>query len=173
MTGAVVEVGFGTALNARYYPPEVARVVAVEPSEVCMRIAAPRIAALAVPVEYGGLTSERLDLESEAFDTALSTWTLCSIPNLQVALAELRRVLRPGGRFHFVEHGHAPDDGVARWQGRLEPLQKRVFGGCHLTRRIGEEIEDAGFVIDELETYYFPGEPRPTAYTYEGRATRR
>jgi len=171
--GAVVEVGFGTALNSPYYPPEVASVVAIEPSRVCMRIAAPRIAALSIPVELGGLTGEHLDLPTGELDAALSTWTLCSIPNLSAALGELRRVLRPGGTFHFVEHGHAPDDDVARWQHRLEPFQKRIFGGCHLTRRIDEEIETAGFEMDELETYYFPGEPKSTGYTFEGRATRR
>jgi SAM-dependent methyltransferase len=172
LTGAVVEIGFGTGLNTLHYPPGVASVVAIEPSAVCMRIAGPRIAALSIPVQNGGLTGEKLDLPTGEFDTVLSTWTLCSIPNLGAALAELRRVLRPGGRFHFVEHGHAPDNNVERWQARLEPIQKRVFGGCHLTRRIGAEIEAAGFDIDRLETYYFPGEPKPTGYTYEGVASR-
>jgi ubiquinone/menaquinone biosynthesis C-methylase UbiE len=172
MAGAVVEVGFGTALNTRYYPDDVASVVAIEPSEVCMRIAAPRIAASPIPVRYGGLTGERLDLPTGSFDTVLSTWTLCSIPNLDAALAELRRVLRPGGRFHFVEHGHAPDEKVARWQRRLEPLQMRLFAGCHLTRRIDDDLERAGFEIDMLDTYYSEGEPKSTGYTYEGRAIR-
>src|SRR5438046_4875034 len=129
LEGAVVERGFGTALNAPYYPTEVTKVVAIEPSRVCMRIAEPRIAKSAVPVEYGGLTGEHLDLPSAEFDAVLSTWTLCTIPNLEAALAEMRRVLKPGGSLHFVEHGHAPDEKVAHWQGRLEPLNKRIAGG--------------------------------------------
>jgi ubiquinone/menaquinone biosynthesis C-methylase UbiE len=171
--GAVVEVGFGTGLNAPWYPNDVMKVVAIEPSRVCMRIAEPRIAETSVPIEYGGLTGERLDLPSAEFDAVLSTWTLCTIPNLEAALAEMRRVLKPGGSFHFVEHGHAPDDKVARWQARLEPMNKRVAGGCHLTRHISEDIERAGFEIEEIETYYFKGEPKPLGYTYEGRAVSR
>jgi ubiquinone/menaquinone biosynthesis C-methylase UbiE len=173
LRGAVVEVGFGTGLNARYYPSGVTKVVAIEPSRVCMRIAEPRIAASSTPVEYGGLTGEKLDLPSAEFDAALSTWTLCTIPNLEAALAEIRRVLKPGGSFHFVEHGHAPDQRVAHRQERLEPLNKRVAGGCHLTRRISEDIEQAGFDIEQIDTYYFKGEPKIFGYTYEGRAISR
>jgi ubiquinone/menaquinone biosynthesis C-methylase UbiE len=170
LAGDVVEVGFGTGLNAPYYPSQVTTVFAIEPSRVCMRIAEPRIARSSAPVESAGLTGEHLDLPSERFDAALSTWTLCTIPDLDSALAELRRVLKPGGTFHFVEHGHAPDPGVARWQQRLEPLNKRLGGGCHLTRRITEHIEKAGFAIDQLDTYYFKSEPKPIGYTFEGRA---
>jgi len=173
LRGAVVEVGFGTALNAHYYPSDVTKVVAIEPSRVCMRIAEPRIAETSVPVEYGGLTGEHLDLPAAEFDAVLSTWTLCTIPNLEAALAEMRRVLKPGGSFHFVEHGHAPDQKVANWQVRLEPLNKRLAGGCHLTRHISEDIERAGFEIEKIETYYFEGEPKPVGYTYEGRALSR
>ena len=173
LSGSVVEVGFGTGLNAYYYPAAVTKVVAIEPSRVCMRIAAPRIAKSPVPVEYGGLTGEHLHLPSGEFDAALSTWTLCTIPNLDAALAEIRRVLKPGGAFHFVEHGHAPDPRVARWQARLEPLNKRLAGGCHLTRHISQDIERAGFEIEKVETYYFKGEPKPTGYTYQGRAVSR
>ncbi|MHB1931291.1 MAG: class I SAM-dependent methyltransferase, partial [Acidimicrobiales bacterium] len=130
LSGQVVEVGFGTGLNARYYPPEVTKVFAVEPSQVCMRIAEPRIARSHAPVERAGLTGEHLELPSEEFDAVLSTWTLCTIPNLEGALEELRRVLRPGGALHFVEHGHAPDPSIARWQQRIEPVNKKLAGGC-------------------------------------------
>jgi ubiquinone/menaquinone biosynthesis C-methylase UbiE len=172
LVGQVVEVGFGTGLNAPYYPAEVTKVVAIEPSQVCMRLAAPRIARSDTPVEFGGLTGERLDLPSEQFDAVLSTWTLCTIPDLATALGEMRRILKPGGTLHFVEHGHAPDAGVARWQERLEPLNKRLAGGCHLTRRIPETIEDAGFAIDHLDSYYFKAEPKPFGYTFEGHAVK-
>jgi ubiquinone/menaquinone biosynthesis C-methylase UbiE len=171
--GTVLEIGFGTGLNTPYYPSDVVKVVAIEPSAVCMRIAKPRIENATTPVEYGGLTGEHLDLPDATFDSALSTWTLCTIPNLDAALAELRRVLKPGGRFHFIEHGHSPDENVARFQARLEPLNKRVFGGCHLTRHIAEDIERSGFDIETIETYYSKGEPKATGYTYEGQALSR
>ncbi len=172
LAGSVLEVGFGTGLNTRYYPAEVTRLVAIEPSSVCMHLAEGRIERTSTPVEYGGLTGERLDLPSGDFDAVLSTWTLCSIPNLDAALVELRRVLKSGGSFHFVEHGHAPDTKVARWQTRLEPMNKRLAGGCHLTRQIPSAIEQAGFKIEHLDSYYLKGEPKPMGYTYEGRAIR-
>jgi ubiquinone/menaquinone biosynthesis C-methylase UbiE len=172
LTGKVVEVGFGTGLNVRYYPPDVTTVFAVEPSRVCMRLAEPRISRSNTPVELAGLTGEHLDLPSDEFDVALSTWTLCTIPDLSAALGELRRVLKPGGVFHFVEHGHAPDAKTARWQRRIEPLHKKLAGGCHLTRRIPESIEQSGFRIEHLDSYYFDGEPRPFGYTYEGLAAK-
>jgi ubiquinone/menaquinone biosynthesis C-methylase UbiE len=172
LVGEVVEVGFGTGLNAVHYPHGVKRVAAVEPSAICMRIAEARIAGTSAKVELAGLTGEALDLPPAEFDAALSTWTLCTIPNVDAALAEIRRVLKPGGRFHFVEHGLAPDPGVARWQNRIEPPWKRIAGGCHVTRRIPELIEQAGFHLDALDTYYLKGEPRMFGYTFEGVATR-
>jgi ubiquinone/menaquinone biosynthesis C-methylase UbiE len=168
--GDVVEIGFGTGLNAPYYPSEVSRILAVEPSTVCMRIAGPRIAESSTPVELAGLTGEHVDLPSEEFDAVLSTWTLCTIPDIEAALSEIRRVLKPGGTFHFVEHGHSPDVGVARWQRRFEPFSKRIFGGCHLTRKMSERIEQAGFAIRQVDNYSAKGDPKPFGYTYEGRA---
>jgi ubiquinone/menaquinone biosynthesis C-methylase UbiE len=172
LSGTVVEVGFGTGRNARYYPSDVTTIYAVEPSQVCMQIAQPRIARSQVPVENAGLTGERLDLPSEGFDGVLSTWTLCTIPDWETALQEIRRVLKPGGRFHFVEHGHSPDPKIASWQRRIEPFWKRPAGGCHITRRIDRTIEEAGFRIETLDTYYIKGEPKPIGYTYEGRAVK-
>jgi ubiquinone/menaquinone biosynthesis C-methylase UbiE len=172
LVGNVVEVGFGTGLNVPYYPTAVSKVFAVEPSRVCMRLAEDRIAHSRVPVELAGLTGEHLDLDSASFDAVLSTWTLCTIPGLESALEEIRRVLKPGGTFHFVEHGHAPDVKTARWQRRIEPLNKKIAGGCHLTRRISQYIENAGFQIAHLGTYYFEGEPKPFGYTFEGRAVK-
>jgi ubiquinone/menaquinone biosynthesis C-methylase UbiE len=172
LTGRVLEIGFGTGLNVRYYPPDVTTVLAVEPSRVCMRIAEPRISSSNTPVELAGLTGERLDLPSEEVDVVLSTWTLCTIPDLPAALGELRRVLKPGGTFHFVEHGHAPDTKTAAWQRRLDPLNQRLAGGCHLTRRISESIAAAGFEMQHLDEYYSEKEPKPWGYTYEGRAVK-
>jgi ubiquinone/menaquinone biosynthesis C-methylase UbiE len=122
LAGTVLEIGFGTGLNVRHYPPDVTDVLAVEPSPVCMRLAGPRIASSPTPVELAGLTGEHLDLPTGKIDVALSTWTLCTIPDLTAALGEVRRVLKPGGTFHFVEHGCAPDIKTARWQRRLDPL---------------------------------------------------
>lgn len=172
LVGNVVEVGFGTGLNVPYYPTTVRKVFAVEPSRVCMRLAEERIARSSVPVELAGLTEERLDLPSQSVDTVLSTWTLCTIPHLEVALKEIHRVLKPGGTFRFVEHGHAPDATTARWQRRIEPFNKKFAGGCHLTRRVPEYLDNAGFRIERLETYYFEGEPKPFGYTFEGRAVK-
>ena len=168
--GDVVEIGFGTGLNAPYYPPEVTRIWAIEPSTLCMRIARPRIAGSSATVELAGSDGEHLSLPSAAFDAVLSTWTLCTIPHPAAALEEVRRVLKPGGSFHFVEHGHAPDARVVSWQRRLEPIHKRLAGGCHLTREIPQAIERAGFVVEQLDAYYFKGELKPFGYTFEGRA---
>jgi ubiquinone/menaquinone biosynthesis C-methylase UbiE len=172
LSGTVLEVGFGTGLNTVYYPDAVKKVVAIEPSSVCMHLAKPRIDKTAVPVEYGGLTGETLDLPDGEFDAVLSTWTLCTIPNVDAALSELHRVLKPGGTFHFVEHGHAPDEKVARMQARLEPINKRVAGGCHLTRPIDTLVAGSGFTIEHLDTYYAKGTAKVTGYTFEGRAVR-
>jgi SAM-dependent methyltransferase len=150
LTGDVVEIGFGSGLNVRYYPPEVDRVWAVEPSLVARRIAAPRLAASPVPVDLVGLDGQRLPLDDASADGALSTWTLCTIPDAARALAELRRVLRPGARFRFVEHGLHPDPGVQRWQHRLEPVQKAWAGGCHLTRSPQALVAAAGFDLVEV-----------------------
>ncbi|MHB8378355.1 MAG: class I SAM-dependent methyltransferase [Acidimicrobiales bacterium] len=172
LSGDVVEIGFGTGRNVPYFPSDVRRVLAIEPSRLCMRLAAARIAASSTDVELAGLTGEHVDLPTESIDAVLSTWTLCTIPNLGVALEEVRRVLKPGGTFHFVEHGHAPDATTARWQRRIEPLNKKVAGGCHLTRRVPEFLTEAGFRIDHLDSYYFEGEPKVFGYTFEGQASK-
>lgn len=168
--GEVVEIGFGSGLNLAYYPPTVTKIYAVEPSAVALRLAEPRMAACAAAVEPAGLTGEHLELPSESFDAVVSTWTLCTIPNLAAALGEVRRILKPDGVFRFVEHGHSPDAGVARWQDRLDPLEQRIAGGCHLNRRIDEAIQGAGFAFDQLDTYYSSGAPKPFVYLFEGQA---
>ena len=158
--GDVVEVGFGSGHNVPFYPDAVRSVTAVEPSDLAWRLAADRVAASRVPVTRSGLDGASLPFPDGSFDTAVSAWTLCTIPDVAGALAELRRVLRPGGTLHFVEHGLAPDPGVARWQRRLEPLQKRLVGGCHLTREIRPLLESAGFVVGEVDVFYEEGAPK-------------
>ena len=160
LTGEVVEIGFGSGLNVPFYPAAVAGVAAVEPADVGWRLAGKRLAAVSVPVHRAGLDGQLLPFADHTFDSALSTWTLCTIPDVAAALRELRRVLVPGGALHFVEHGLAPDEPVRRWQRRLEPVQQRVAGGCHLTRPIADLLVAAGFVITDLDVFYERGAPR-------------
>ena len=170
LAGEVVEIGFGSGHNVPHYPVAVTRVAAVEPSDVGWRLAAGRLRAAAVPVQRAGLDGQALPFADASFDAALSTFTLCTIPDAEQALREVRRVLRPGGRFHFVEHGLAPDAGVRRWQARLEPLQRRLAGGCHLTRRIDDLVTGAGLRLVRLDRQYVPKEPRTHGAAYEGVA---
>ncbi len=171
LAGTVVEIGFGSGLNVPYYPVDVHTVHAVEPLSRSFAIAAERIEAGHAHVEHAGLNGETLDLPSDMADAVLSTWTLCSIPNVDAALAEIRRVLKPGGTLHFVEHGISPAAKVARRQARIEPFSKPIFGGCHLTRDIPALLIGAGFVIDSMSTYSHPKEPEPFGWTFEGLAT--
>jgi ubiquinone/menaquinone biosynthesis C-methylase UbiE len=169
LTGRVLEVGFGSGLNVPHYPASVTSVSAVEPSDVAWRTAAARIDAAAVDVRRAGLDGQRLDLPDGSCDSALTTFTMCTIPDLDAALLEIRRVLGPGGRLHFAEHGLSPDPGVARWQHRLQPLQGVLFAGCQLGRPIADRVVAAGFEIGDLENFYAPG-PRPFGYLYLGWA---
>lgn len=167
--GTVVEVGFGSGLNMPAHPPEVTLVCAVEPAETARRLAARRIDEAGIPVEHIALHGESIALDDASCDCALSTFTLCTIPDVEQALAEIRRVLKPGGRFHFLEHGTSPDERVARWQHRLEPAQKLFAGGCHLTRRPDELIAEAGFTIARVESRYASG-PKPWTWFTAGEA---
>jgi ubiquinone/menaquinone biosynthesis C-methylase UbiE len=161
LSGDVVEIGFGSGLNIPHYPATVTHVSAVEPAGTGWKLAADRLRETSIPIERSGLDAEALPFPDDHFDAALSTWTMCTIPDLAGALREVRRVLKPGGTLHFVEHGLAPDAGVQRWQHRLEPVQKRLFGGCHLTRPIAEMVRQGGFTIAELDRYYEKGAPKP------------
>ena len=173
--GEVVELGFGSGNNVGLYPDAVTRVVAVEPSDVGWRLGEKRRAASSVPVVRGGLDGQHLDLPDDSADAVLSTFTLCTIPDVAAALAEVRRVLRPGGALHFLEHGIAPEEGVRRWQRRLEPLQKRAFDGCHLTRPIDRIVAESGLELVEVDRAYapLPKLMRPWAFGYLGRAVKR
>jgi len=171
LAGGVLEVGFGGGPNLPRYPPAVTRVLAVEPSPGARRLAARRIAAARVPVELVGLVGEELPLPDASVDHVLSTWTMCTIPDVDRALAEVVRVLRPGGTLRFLEHGRSPDPAVARWQDRLTPIQRRVAGGCHLNRRIDEIVRRSGLRVEQLDNFHIRV-PRPFGYMYEGVATR-
>jgi ubiquinone/menaquinone biosynthesis C-methylase UbiE len=171
LSGDVLELGFGSGLNVPHYPRDVTGVWAIDPSDVGWRLAAHRLEGSHVRVDHAGFTAEVLPFPDRRFDAALSTFTLCTVPDASAALRELVRVLVPGGRFHFLEHGRAPDHGVARWQDRLTPLNRAVAGGCHLTRDIAELLPAAGLEVLELSTYYGEG-PRPFAYRYQGVARR-
>ena len=160
LAGDVVELGFGSGLNVEHYPATVAKVSAVEPSDVAWRLAGKRTATARVPVERSALDGQRLPFPDGSFDSALSTWTMCTIPDVAAALAEVRRVLKPGAHLHFLEHGLAPDPAVQRWQRRLDPFQKRLANGCTFSRPIVELLMSAGFVIEDVDVFYEQGTPK-------------
>ena len=158
--GRVVEIGFGSGLNIPFYPSDVTSVAAVEPADTGWKLAARRVTGAPVPIDRTGLDGQALPLSDHSCDAALSTYTLCTIPDVTAALDELRRVLKPGAALHFLDHGLAPDAGVQRWQHRLDPLQQRLFGGCHLTRPIADLVSEAGFTISEVDIFYEKGAPK-------------
>jgi SAM-dependent methyltransferase len=170
LAGDVVEIGFGTGHNLPFVPATVTRLRAVEPSELSVRLAAGRIAAAAFPVEVAGLDGQRLPIDDASADAVLCTWSLCTIPDAVAAVREMRRVLKPGGELHFVEHGRAPDEKVRLWQDRLTPVQRRLFGGCHLNRDIPTILEEGGFAVQRLDAFYLKGEPKVVGSIFEGRA---
>jgi ubiquinone/menaquinone biosynthesis C-methylase UbiE len=166
----VVEIGIGSGLNLPFYAPTAAHVIGVDPSPRLLAMARERRRAAAPPVDLVEGSAEAIPLDDASVDTVVVSWTLCSIPDPSRALGEMRRVLRPGGRLLFVEHGRAPDALVRWWQDRLTPAWRRLSGGCHLNRAVGDLIAGAGFRIDRLETGYML-RYNPMAFMYEGSAT--
>lgn len=169
LEGTIVEIGFGSGLNVPVYPSTITKVYAVEPAALGRKLAQKRIDASPIPIEHIGLDGQSLPLEDDSCDGALCTFTLCTIPDVESALAELRRVIKPGGRFHFLEHGLATDAKVAARQQRIDPLQVRFAGGCHLTRNPSELVQAAGFRIEEVSSRFGKG-PKAWSWFTEGKA---
>lgn len=170
LSGEVVEIGFGTGHNLPFLPSAVTSVRAVEPAGLGVRLAHERMRTASVPVEVVGPDGQRLPMEDGSADAVLCTWSLCTIPDPVRAVREMRRILRPGAALHFVEHGVAPDASVRTWQRRLNGIQQRVAGGCHLDRDIPAILVEGGLRTIRLDTYYGKGEPKPFGYMYEGTA---
>ena len=167
--GHVLEIGIGSGRNLPFYSRKVARVIGLDPSPKLLSMARANLRADSGLCEFIEGSAEAIPLQNESVDTVVTTWTLCSIPDAHQALRETRRILRPGGRLLFVEHGRAPDPGVRRWQDHLTPVWKRLGGGCHLNRPIAKLIEGAGFQFDRFESGYMHG-PNPMTFMYEGSA---
>ena len=168
--GRVLEIGIGSGLNLPFYGAAVSEVVGIDPSGPLLRMASQR-AARAMPVKLVEGSAEAIPLQDGSFDTVVTTWSLCSIPDVPAALSEIRRVLKPTGVLLFVEHGRSPDETVARWQDRITPVWKPIAGGCHLNRPVDTLIRLSGFGLSELQAGYMPG-PKPFTFMYEGRALR-
>ena len=171
VAGDVLEIGFGTGLNLAYYPDTVSTLTVIEPNPGMGAIAAPRLAQTSVPVTSRSLRGERMDFKSDRFDYVVSTWTLCSITGIDQALSEIHRVLKPGGKFVFIEHGLSPDPQLQTWQHRLTPLQKRLVDGCHLDRAIAALVQ-AHFPELTVDTFYAETLPKVGGYFYQGIATK-
>lgn len=166
LTGRVLEIGFGSGLNVRWYPGEVTGVTAIEPSDLGWEMSERRRARTDLPIERAGLDGQRLDLPDDSHDSALVTFSLCTIPDAVLALREARRVVRDGGRLHVLEHGLAPDESVRRWQRRLEPVQRAIAGGCHLTRDVPALVTEAGWHVRDVQQEYLPGPAASRPWTY-------
>ena len=168
--GEVLEIGFGTGLNLPHYPPTVTKVVALEPASLLPSTVAERMAAALFPVELVRGSAECLPFEDHRFDCVLSTWTLCTIPDVAAALREVRRVLKPSGNYVFLEHGRSKSLRIAKWQDRLNPLQQRIGVGCNMNRPIDRLITEAGLRLEHLDRFQMPGIPRLVGEMYQGTA---
>jgi ubiquinone/menaquinone biosynthesis C-methylase UbiE len=171
LSGEVLEIGFGSGRNLPHLPAGVTRLLAVEPAAGGRTLAAPRIAAAPLTVEFVGDDGQALPLPDASVDHVLTTWTLCTIPDAEQALREVHRVLRPGGTMHFAEHGRSPRPGVARWQDRLTPSWGRFAGGCYLNRRIDDLVEKSELTLESFRTYQMSGTAL-MGFAYEGVASK-
>ncbi len=168
--GRVLEVGFGSGLNLPHYSHRVSHLYALDPSLLGRRLAAPRIQEVSFPVEFVELEGPQIALPDRSVDAVVSTWTVCTIPDPVAALKEIRRVLKPEGRYTFLEHGLSPDRRVARLQNLWNPIQKWAFGGCHVNRRIDQLVLAADLRLLEYENFYMEG-PKVLTYMYSGTAS--
>ncbi len=170
--GRVLEVGMGSGLNLPFYDASrIEFVWGLEPSQAMRRRAQPRAAEAPFEIKWLDLPGEQIPLEDDSADTVLLTYTLCTIPDFRAALAQMRRVLKPGGRLLFSEHGAAPDPGVRKWQDRINPFWKKLAGGCNINREVPAALEEAGFELQQLDTMYLPKTPKIAAFQYWGYAT--
>ncbi|HWM89677.1 MAG TPA: class I SAM-dependent methyltransferase [Thermoanaerobaculia bacterium] len=167
--GQVLEIGFGSGLNLPHLSDRVRKLYAVEPADAAWRIARATVERAPFPVERTGTTAEAIPLPDGSVDEVISSFSLCTIPDAEKALREVRRVLRPGGTFRFVEHGRSEDARIAKWQDRLDPVQQWLAGGCHLNREPDRLLREAGFRIERLDRFEIPG-PRVIMSLYGGAA---
>ena len=170
--GNTLEIGFGTGLNLKHYPSSLVRLMAIDVNPGMGVLARKRVGHSGIEVDHRVLDGQSLPIADGTFDSVVSTWTLCSMAQVDTALLEIYRVLAPGGRFFFVEHGLSPDSGVQRWQRRLTPIQRIIADGCHLDRNIESLIRRTGFQDLELETFYMKKMPRVGGFLYRGIAVR-
>lgn len=168
--GRILEIGFGTGRNLRHYPSSVRKIEAIDPDLDLDRLSLPRMRHASVKVDFHHLDAEHLPFAEDSFDTVVSTMTLCSIPDVAHALREIHRVLKPDGQFLFLEHGQAPEPGIARWQDRINPYWMPLAGGCHLNRPIRQLVEEAGLAPQDIRNYYLRKSPRVVGYMTEGSA---
>lgn len=168
--GTVLEVGFGSGTNLAHYPKTLEKLFAVEPSATALILAQDAMNEVPYPVEVAGDDGQKLDLTGQSIDTVVFTFTLCTIPDIDAALAEAARVLKPGGQVLFIEHGLSDERGTARWQHRLNRLQMTLCGGCHLNRRMDEAIKRSPLRLTDLKTFYLAKTPKMHGFVYQGKA---
>ncbi|MEM9946976.1 MAG: class I SAM-dependent methyltransferase [Cyanobacteria bacterium P01_D01_bin.36] len=172
VSGDVLEIGFGTGLNLPHYPAAVTSLTTVDPNEGMDAIALKRVDASPIPITTKTLSGESLPMEDATFDNVVCTWTLCSIPSAEQALSEAYRVLKPGGKFFFIEHGLSNEPGIQSWQNRLTPIQRVVADGCHLNRKI-DELVSSTFDHTEVKAFYSEDLPKVMGYFYQGQASKK
>jgi len=169
--GTVLEIGFGTGLNLAYYPDHLHQLVAIDANPGVHKLAQKRVQASSIEVDHRVLNGENLPFADCTFDSVVSTWTLCSIVKVEQALQEIYRVLKPGGRFFFIEHGLSQEPTIQNWQNRLTPVQRIIADGCHLNRNMRSLVENH-FESVTLEEFYATDLPKVLGYLYKGIATK-
>ena len=169
VSGDILEIGFGTGLNLPYYPDKINKITTIDPNPGMGRLARSRIETSGITVDYKVLNGESIPMSDASFDSVVCTWTLCSIQRVDRAIAEIYRLLKPEGKFFFIEHGLSRDDSIQVWQNRLTPVQKIIADGCHLNREI-DAIVKRQFVNVTIEQFYAPKLPKVIGYMYRGVA---